>query len=127
MPPQRNGAGKDSIIQTPFGRVDLGLPITARAVNFGLEAERRYLAKRCEGQPMQFAAAFRICHAQAPMLGPDPCPRGSSNGFHVACRINFLPAVPARMRSLLHSGWVIPLISSPYTIDTGCAGQTQVN
>src|SRR5258708_27532349 len=37
--------GKDSIIQTPIGQVDPGLPITARAVNFGLEAERRYLAK----------------------------------------------------------------------------------
>ena len=85
--------GKDSIIQTPIGQVDLGLPITARAVNFGLEAERRYLAERREGQPMQFAAAFRLCHDQAPMLGPDPCPRGSPNGFHGACRINFLPAV----------------------------------
>jgi hypothetical protein len=64
-------------------------------VNFDLEAERRYLAKRREGQPMQFAAAFRLCHDQAPMLGPAPCPRGSPNGFHAACRINFLPAVLA--------------------------------
>ena len=65
-------------------------------MNFGLEAERRYIAKRREGQPMQFAAAaFRLRHDQAPMLGPDPYPRESPNGFHVACRINFLPAVLA--------------------------------
>jgi hypothetical protein len=64
-------------------------------VNFDLEAERRYLSKRRDGQRMQFAAAFRLRHDQAPMLGPDPCPRGSPNGFHAACRINFLPAVLA--------------------------------
>jgi hypothetical protein len=58
------------------GYVDLGLSITARAVNFGLEAERRYLAKRREGQPMQFATAFRLRHDQAPMLGPAPVPEG---------------------------------------------------
>jgi len=33
----------------------------------------------------------------------------------------------AVIAALPHSGRVIPLISSPYTIDTGCAGQTQVN
>jgi hypothetical protein len=90
--------GKDSTIQTSIGQVDLGLSITARAVNFGLEAEHRHLAKRREGQPMPFTAAFRLRHDQAPMLGPDPCPRGSPNGFRAACRINSLPAVPAPNR-----------------------------
>ena len=60
--------------------------IAGGAVDRRLEPEGGYLAKRREGQRMQFAAAFRLCHDQAPMLGPDPCPRGSPNGFHVACR-----------------------------------------
>jgi len=64
-------------------------------MDFDLEAERPYLAKRREGQRMQFAAAFRLRHDQAPMLGPAPYPRASPNGLHAACRINFLPSVLA--------------------------------
>jgi hypothetical protein len=79
-------------------RINATMLIAARTVDHRLEPKRRYLPERREGQPMQFAAAFRLYHDQAPMLGPDPCPRGSPNGFHAACRIDFLPSELAHLR-----------------------------
>src|SRR5882757_4552655 len=75
--------------------VDGPMLVAAWTEDHGLESERQYLSECREGQRMQFAAAFRLRHDQAPMLGPAPCPRGSPNGFYVACRINCLPAVLA--------------------------------
>jgi hypothetical protein len=76
-------------------RINWAMLVATGAVNPRPEPERRYLAKHREGQRMQFPAAFRLRHDQAPMLGPAPYPRASPNRFHAACRINFLPAVLA--------------------------------
>src|SRR5882757_4641735 len=57
-------------------RIDGTMLIAGGAVDRRLEPKGGYLAKRREGQRMQFAAVFRLCHDQAPMLGPDPVPEG---------------------------------------------------
>jgi hypothetical protein len=64
--------------------VDGPMLVAAWTEDPGLESERQHLSECREGQRMQFAAAFRLRHDQAPMLGPAPCPRGSPKGFHVA-------------------------------------------
>ena len=82
-------------VSTPIANTPTSTPVSGESIKGRKASPTAAPPNVVNGSGRSLPPPFAFAMTEAPMLGSNPCPRGSANGFHVACRINFLPAVLA--------------------------------